>query len=137
MKKIYLSVLAALLLSLFICTTFAENKNNPITLKKNNSITSDTVTKTFAVGGNGICKSNIEGIVTSNAGVLSASWDSVAKAITVTFVWTTIKKIQIGRILAQAGYDNAFVLAQDSVYNALPANCQYTRLSPPINASTN
>jgi hypothetical protein len=120
---------------------FAGTANNPDYPKINSELGfnpySDTVTKSFAVAGNGACKSSIEGLLTSNAGVLSASWDSVAQAVTVTFVWKTIHRTQLSRILAQAGYDNANARARDSAYAALPAACQYTRLTPSISNSPN
>ncbi len=123
-------VVAALLAVFFISILNAGN--NPL-LSKNNLVAAaggDTVTKSFAVSGNGSCKSTIEGTLTSNAGVISASWDSTAQVITVTFVWSTIKKSQLCRLLANAGYDNAQVRTKDAIYSALPAACQYTRLAP-------
>lgn len=97
----------------------------------------DTVTRSFAVSGKGACKSSIEGTLTSTSGVLSASWDSTAQTITVTFVKHIIKKTQLHRLLAQAGYDNANARAKDAVYSALPAACQYTRLPVSVTNTTN
>jgi hypothetical protein len=97
----------------------------------------DTVTKSFSVSGKGACKSSIEGVLTGNSGVLSASWDSTAQVITVTFVKHLIKKTQLHRLLAQAGYDNANARAKDDAYNALPAACRYTRLAPSVTSTTN
>ena len=97
----------------------------------------DTITKSFTVAGRGACKSSIEGILTSQSGVLSASWDSTAQSITVTFVKHIIKKTQLHRLLAQAGYDNANARAKDAVYSALPAACQYTRLPINVTVTTN
>ena len=92
------------------------------------STLADTVTKSFAVAGKGACKSSIEGALTTNAGVLSASWDSTTQIITVTFIKHIIKKTHLHRLLASAGYDNANARAKDDIYAALPAACQYTRL---------
>ena len=127
MKK--LLTITALIAVFFISILNAGNK--PL-VSKNNILAAggDTVTKSFAVSGNGACKSTIEGTLTSNAGVISASWDSTAQVITVTFVWSTIKKSQLCRLLANAGYDNAQVRTKDATYAALPAACQYTRTAP-------
>src|ERR1035437_8139619 len=67
------------------------------------STLADTVTKSFAVAGKGACKSSIEGALTTNAGVLSASWDSTTQIITVTFIKHIIKKTHLHRLLASAG----------------------------------
>ena len=98
---------------------------------------SDTVTKTFAVSGKGRCKSTIEGLVSSQSGVLSVSWDSTAQMITITYNHTIIHKRQLCSILAQAGYDNAFTHAKDSAYNALSPACQYPRPTRSATGSIN
>ena len=87
----------------------------------------DTLTITFAVNGNASCKSSIEGSVTANAGVLSASWDATAKLITISYLSSQVKKSDLYTFLAVAGYDNAELRAKAAAYAALPANCQYTR----------
>jgi len=127
MKKT-LTLTAVVLAVFFISILSASNKPE---VSINKVIAGgDTVTKSFAVNGNGSCKSTIESTLTSNSGVISASWDSTAKVITVTFVWSTIKKSQLCRLLANAGYDNAQVRTKDATYAALPAACQYTRTAP-------
>jgi hypothetical protein len=127
MKKIL--TITALIAVFFISVLSAGNK--PEINKRKLVITgSDTVTKSFAVSGNGVCKSTIESIVTSNSGVLNASWDSTAKIITVTYVHSIIKKSQLCRALANAGYDNTLARTKDATYANLPAACQYTRTAP-------
>lgn len=133
MKKT-LTITALIAVFLFYGIIKAGNTStevkNALTSKSNLVAGSDTVTKSFAVSGNGACKSTIEGIVTSNTGVLSASWDSTAQAITVTYIHSIIKKSQLCRVLANAGYDNALARTKDATYATLPAACQYTRTAP-------
>jgi len=133
----YLLSVISLVLVLNFSGLFAAG--NPIAGKANPSLNpvADTVTKSFAVAGKGACKSSIEGVLTSTSGVLSASWDSTAQVITVTFVKHIIKKTQLHRLLAQAGYDNANARAKDAVYSALPAACQYIRLPVSVTNTAN
>ena len=122
--------ITTLLAVFFISVMTAGNKPE---INKNNllMVGSDTVTKSFGVSGNGICKSTIENIITSNAGVLAATWDSTAQVMTVTYVHSIIKKTQLCRLLAAAGYDNSLVRTKDAIFAALPAACQYTRIPLP------
>ncbi len=119
--------ITALLAVFFISILQAGNK--PEIIKNRLSVAGgDTVTKSFGVSGTGACKSTIESTLTSNAGVISASWDSTAQVITVTYVHSTIKKSQLCRLLANAGYDNVQAQAKAATYAALPPACQYTRV---------
>lgn len=136
-KLNYLVSAFFLVLVLNFSSLFAAG--NPTAGKSSPSLNpgADTVTKSFTVAGKGACKSSIEGALTSNSGVLSASWDSTAQVITVTFVKHIIKKTHLHRLLAQAGYDNANARAKDAVYSALPAACQYTRLPVSVTNTAN
>lgn len=146
-SKSKLSILLGLASLLILLSSFsglfAGTTNKPTFSKTTPSLGTgtgtgtDTVTKSFTVAGKGACKSSIEGALTSQSGVLSASWDSTAQSITVTFVKSIIKKTQLHRLLAQAGYDNANARAKDNVYAALPAACQYTRLPQNVTSTTN
>ena len=132
MKKLLLPLLIMLIVLVSSFTIVSKETKTAGKLTIFNSIKpvagSDTVTKTFAVSGNGACKSTIESTLTSQSGVISASWDSTAKQITVTYDWKVIKKSQMCRLLANAGYDNAQVSTKASTYANLPAACQYTRV---------
>lgn len=116
MKK---SFLFAIFISLFFI--FNANASNPA------SPTSDTLTVTFKVKGTAACKSNIEQSVTGQAGVVSASWDATTLQITVIYVHSVVQLTDLYTFLAVAGYDNAELRAKQSVYDALPAACKYTR----------
>jgi hypothetical protein len=122
--------LTAILVAVFFISVMSAGNKPELTKSNVLMLGGDTVTKSFAVSGNGTCKSTIESVVTSNAGVISASWDSTAQVITVTFVYSTIKKSQLCRALAGAGYDNAQVRTKDAIYATLPAACQYIRTPP-------
>jgi|ERR1700757_2046209 len=122
MKKI-LSI-GVVILFIAVNSLFAGNFNNS---SFKNLTPGDTLTVSFAVNGNASCKSSIEGSVTANAGVLSASWDATAKVITISYISSQVKKSDLYTFLAVAGYDNVELRAKASVYAALPANCQYTR----------
>lgn len=87
----------------------------------------DTLTVTFKVNGNASCKTSIESILTSQAGIISATWDATSKIITVVFNSTQIKTSDLYSLLALAGYDNAELRSKQSAYDALSAECKYTR----------
>jgi hypothetical protein len=112
----------------FLTVFFISNvKASTFSTVKAPLLPGDTLSISFAVNGNASCKSSIEGSVTANAGVLSASWDATSKIITISYISSQIKKSDLYTFLALAGYDNAELRAKDAVYAALPANCQYTR----------
>ncbi|HXD94356.1 MAG TPA: hypothetical protein VNX01_14215 [Bacteroidia bacterium] len=134
-KRIFITVI-----SLFITgkVILASDLNKSASLPNQSIITQqiipasiclvgDTLSVSFGVNGLSACKSSIEGSVTANAGVLSASWDASSKTITISYISSQIKKSDLYTFLAVAGYDNAELRAKDAVYAALPAACQYTR----------
>lgn len=124
MKK--LMSIAALLAVFFITGVRA---NNASVIGKSLVVSGDT-TVTFAVNGNAACKSSIESALTSNSGVVSATWDSGSQTITVTFHMSSLQITDLYPLLANAGYDNAELRAKDAIYAALPTACQYTRTAP-------
>jgi hypothetical protein len=115
--------LAALIAVFFI----SEIKASTFSGSKLKLTPGDTITESFSVNGTAACKSSIEGAVTANAGVLSASWDAASKTITISYLSGQVKKFDLYTLLALAGYDNAELRAKDAAYAALPSNCQYTR----------
>jgi copper chaperone CopZ len=87
----------------------------------------DTITVSFKVNGTAACESNIEAALTSQAGVISANWNSSDKQITVIFKTAQIKTSDLHSFLAMAGYDTSELRAKQNIYDALPASCKYTR----------
>ncbi|MDF2449482.1 MAG: cation-transporting ATPase [Bacteroidota bacterium] len=113
-------------LTLFFLTLTSLGANNfSFSLKK--GVNNDTLTCTFMVNGNSTCKTNIETTLTSQTGVISAVWDSGTKQMTVVFKAAQIKNSDLHSFLAMAGYDTSELRAKQSVYDALPASCKYTR----------
>lgn len=88
---------------------------------------SDTLTVSFKVNGNATCKSAIESLLTTQAGVISASWETTSKIITVVFKSSQLKTSDLYSLLAMAGYDNAELRSKQAAYDALSAECKYTR----------
>ena len=84
-------------------------------------------TITFKVNGNAACKTQIEALVTGVQGVTSAVWDATAQKITIVFNSTTVNKDKFYVVLAEGGYDNEELHAKTSKYDALSAECKYTR----------
>jgi periplasmic mercuric ion binding protein len=81
--------------------------------------------QTFKVSGNcGMCEARIEKAARSVAGVEAADWNEDSKMITVTFAKKT-KVSDIQQAIAKSGHDNAGAKAENSVYDKLPACCQY------------
>ena len=89
--------------------------------------TNDTLTVSFKVKGTSSCKASIEQSLTSQTGVVSASWDANSSQITVTFLPAKIQQADLYTYLAVAGYDNAELRAKQPAYDALPSGCKYTR----------
>jgi copper chaperone CopZ len=82
---------------------------------------------TIKVAGNcGMCKKNIEKAAKS-AGASTASWDKVAKVLTVSFdaAKTSVDKIEAS--IAGAGYDTEHKEASIEAYKKLDECCQYER----------
>jgi mercuric ion binding protein len=85
-------------------------------------------TETFKVFGNcEMCKANIEGALKKKDGILSKKWDPKTQMLTVKYNSSEITLAGIGKIVANAGYDNEFAMAPDAKYNALHACCKYER----------
>src|SRR3974377_923458 len=77
----------------------------------------DTLTATFKVNGNGTCKTAIESVVSTIAGVLSVSWDAVSKNITVKYLTSKVQVSDLHSGLALAGYDTAVLRAKQAAYD--------------------
>jgi mercuric ion binding protein len=122
MKKHFL--FAAVSSLLFVFNTCLANTSIRNQIKGG---VNDTLTVSFKVNGNSSCKSTIEQALTSQTGVLSASWDVSAKQITVKFLPAKVQQSDLYTFLAAAGYDNAELRAKKGVYDALSTDCKYTR----------
>jgi hypothetical protein len=121
MKKITLTVISMFALNTgFSSNIGLQNLNQSITKLSNETIT-------FKVSGNVACKSQIESIITSIEGVVSAVWDANTKMMTVIFDSGTVKKDRFYVALAEGGYDNQELHAKSINYEELPAACRYTR----------
>jgi len=111
MKNFIVSILFALVIHV---TAFAQ--------------TTDKKTETFKVYGNcGMCKNTMEGALKKKDGVLSKSWDTKTKMITVTYDPSKITLTQIQQKIASVGYDTDSIKANDETYNKLHTCCQYER----------
>lgn len=119
----FLSIILLCLLSL------NSNKMEARTFEKNMNKggANDTITISFKVNGTAACESNIETALTSQAGVISATWNSSNKQMTVVFKTAQVKTSDLHSFLAMAGYDTSELRAKQGVYDALPASCKYTR----------
>ena len=85
-------------------------------------------TDSFKVFGNcKMCKATIEGALKKKDGVLSKQWDKNSKMLSVTYDPSKITLQQIGKKVADAGYDNEYAKASDEKYNKLEHCCQYDR----------
>ena len=85
-------------------------------------------TEKFEVYGNcGMCENRIEKAAKSVDGVTSVDWDKETKIVEVSFdeSKTDVHKIQVA--IAEVGHDTELHKADDKVYDALPACCQYDR----------
>ena len=85
-------------------------------------------TDSFTVYGNcGMCKKTIESSLKKKDGVVSKQWDMKTKMLTVTYDPSKITIEQIGKKVADVGYDNQYNTAPDAKYSALDGCCQYER----------
>ena len=85
-------------------------------------------TATMKVYGNcDMCKSTIEGSLKKKDGVISKKWDKETKVLTVNYESSKITPEQIGKKVADAGYDNEYATAPDAKYNGLHSCCKYDR----------
>jgi len=123
MKKIILSTIFLLAISLTSCNT--SSKNNTSTTKE---ISKDIAIKeiSFGVRGNcGMCKSTIEKAANSLDGVSSATWNIDQKTILVSYDSLNINELSIHKAISASGYDTEKVLGNLEAYNNLPGCCQY------------
>ena len=111
----------------FLLTGYCFSSNQNILNWKNQFISGDTTTISFPVNGNAACKANIESALTVKTGVVSASWDAASKTITVKYLTSALDKTDLYSWLALAGYDSHELRAKKAAYDALSADCQYTR----------
>src|ERR1035437_7877914 len=89
---------------------------------------SSSKTESFKVYGNcKMCKATIEGSLKKKDGILSKQWDKDSKMLSVTYDPSKITLQQIGKKVADAGYDNEYAKASDEKYNKLEHCCQYDR----------
>lgn len=123
MKKIILSTIFLLAISLTSCNT--SSKNNTSTTKE---ISKDIAIKeiSFGVRGNcGMCKSTIEKAANSLDGVSSATWNIDQKTILISYDSLNINELSIHNAISASGYDTEKVLGNLEAYNNLPGCCQY------------
>jgi membrane fusion protein, copper/silver efflux system len=96
-----------------------------------NSLQTTTVNITkeaFNVSGNcEMCKERVEKTSLSVKGVSSASWDVKTKSLTIEYDHEQTDLKAVAKAIADAGHDNQFFTAPDSVYNALPECCLYRK----------
>ena len=86
-----------------------------------------TKTETFQVSGNcGMCENKIEKAAKA-AGASYAEWNKDTKLITVKYTSSATNLAKIQQSIAEAGYDNAGVKANDEKYNQLHSCCKYER----------
>ena len=73
-----------------------------------------------------MCKATIEKSVKIK-GVYSANWNVKTKILTISYDSTLVNLTSIDTNIANVGYDNELVKANDKTYNKLHGCCQYTR----------
>jgi len=122
MKKVILSV--AIIAAMVFTGCKSEKKD---TTKVDQTETKmATIDATFGVRGNcGMCKTTIEGAVTSLDGVTSANWDKARKKIDVSFDDSKTNLDAIHKAIANSGYDTDKVAGNEEAYKDLPGCCQY------------
>jgi periplasmic mercuric ion binding protein len=82
--------------------------------------------ESFKVSGNcEMCKARIDKTAKSVAGVKSADWNVETKVLTVEFDAKKAKLSDIQKAIAKSGHDNVGGKSDATVYNDLPACCQY------------
>ena len=111
MRKIVLVVLLAMPLG--ILAQKKEQKNAKLT---------------FEVSGNcEMCQKRIEKAALSVKGVKMANWDIPTNIISIIHDATKAPLEMIHKAIAQVGHDTSLINAPESVYNALPMCCLYSR----------
>ena len=92
------------------------------------TIKAQVITQTYRVNGNcNICKKNIETAVYGEKGIIKAKWNADSLALTVIYDTTKTKRENILQRVANVGYDNESVKANDAAYSKLHTCCQYDR----------
>ena len=117
MKKTFL------FLASFLCFLMLQTAHS----KTNFTNLADTSTIVFKVNGTAACETTIETTISSHAGVISANWDATTKMITIRYIAGQYQNVDFYAFLALAGYDTVELRAKQPVYDALPAECKYTR----------
>jgi len=74
-----------------------------------------------------MCKDRIEKTSLSVKGVTYALWDMKNTTLNIEFDPMQTSAVKIAKAVADAGHDNEFFKAPDSVYNALPECCLYRK----------
>jgi copper chaperone CopZ len=116
--NLFLTVIIAAAINL---TSYGQT-NDQSTIK-----TTASKTESFKVFGNcELCKDRIEKAV-KEEGVVSASWDTKTKMLTVTYDSSKTNKDKLSKKLASVGHDTEKYKAPDNVYDRLPACCHYER----------
>jgi len=125
MKKLILSILTICAISFTSCKSDAKKDDkNPEKLEVKNEVAQTN--ESFGVRGNcGMCKTTIEGAVTSLDGVTSANWDKARKKIDVSFDDSKTNLDAIHKAIANSGYDTDKVAGNEEAYKDLPGCCQY------------
>ncbi len=104
----------------FICAFTCQTNVSAQTVNKK--------TETFKVYGNcEMCQEKIEGALKKKEGVLSKSWDTKTKMMTVTYDTDKITLAQIKQKIADVGYDTDEIRAKEDDYLKLHKCCQYER----------
>lgn len=85
-------------------------------------------TETIKVYGNcDMCKETIESSLKKKDGIISKRWDVKTLTLSVTYDPAKITIEEIGKKVANVGYDNQYATASDATYNKLHHCCQYER----------
>lgn len=85
-------------------------------------------TDTIKVYGNcDMCKATIEGSLKKKDGIISKKWNSKTLMLTVSYDTSKITIQQIGKKIANVGYDNEYETATNEKYKSLHSCCQYNR----------
>lgn len=121
MKKTVLTIFTSLVLG----TTFSNVELFKANSSQIEQVTNETIS--FSVNGNAACKSQIETIITSIDGVVSATWNASTKIITIEFNTELVRKDRFFLELAEGGYDNQELRAKNAKYDLLSADCKYNR----------
>jgi periplasmic mercuric ion binding protein len=90
------------------------------------SKTANLTKESFKVSGNcEMCKARIDKTAKSVAGVKTADWNVESKILTIEYDKKKAKLSDIQKAIAKSGHDNTGSKTSETVYNNLPACCQY------------